>query len=57
MEIVYVSMRDTKLSEMMALKATSEPMLMSERATVKRDVTVTAFAGTWSLGWTFAIHL
>lgn len=40
MEIVYVAMSDMSWSEMMALKAAEDPMLMRERriviATVKR---------------------
>lgn len=35
---------------MIALKATSEPMLIRESATVKREVNVTALAGTLNLG-------
>jgi hypothetical protein len=49
-------MRETKLSEMMALNPTSDPMLISERRMVKRQVTVTELAATWLL-LSLAIHL
>ena len=42
---------------MIALNATSEPILMSERRTVKRQVIITALTWTWSFGWVWAIHL
>jgi hypothetical protein len=42
-------MRETKLSEMMVLNATSDPMLISDRRMMKRQVTVTELAGTWLL--------
>ena len=40
----------------LALKATSDPILMSESATVTKQVTVTAFDGTDSLILTLPIH-
>src|ERR1700735_1947196 len=42
--------------EMMALKATAEPMLMRERRQVRMQVSATAFAGMCMVGCTLPIH-
>ena len=42
--------------DILALKAVSEPMLMSESRIVMAQVTVTAFAGTSNLGFTWLIQ-
>lgn len=54
MDMQYVSIRETTLSEMMALKATSEPILIKESAMVKMAVAATALAGTCRRGCTRA---
>src|SRR5271154_3135535 len=56
METMYVSMRETRLREMMALNATLDPILIRLSRMVIRQVTPTALAGTCSVGWTYAIH-
>lgn len=48
--------RGEGILNVLALKATSDPMLMSDSATVMMQVTVTALAGTCSFGSTLPIH-
>lgn len=45
MEMLYVAMRAMSCREMIALKATEEPMLMRERRHVMAQVVRTAFRG------------
>jgi hypothetical protein len=56
MEMQYEAISATIWSEMMALKAVEEPMLMSDSRMVKVQVSVMALAGIWSLGCTCPIH-
>lgn len=56
MEIVYESMRATTWRDMMALKATDDPMLMRDRSSVNVHVSATAFAGICFVGWTAEIQ-
>jgi hypothetical protein len=55
--VVTVGIYGRRGRDLLALKAVSEPMLISESATVMRQVTVTAFAGTCNLGSTWPIQL
>lgn len=55
-EIVYDSINATTWREMIALKATGEPILIKERRRVRTHDNVTAFAGICFLGSTAAIH-
>ena len=54
-EIEYDNMSATVLRDAIALKAAVDPRLMRERSTVRRQDSVTALAGIWSLGWTWRV--
>src|SRR2546423_1241160 len=56
MEMQYEAISATIWSEMTALKAAEEPMLMSDRRMVKVQVSTMALTGIWSLGCTCPIH-
>jgi hypothetical protein len=55
--VEYVSIRETRFSEIMALKATLEPMFMSVRRQVQAQVRMIALTSNFFLGLTWDIHL
>jgi len=56
MEMEYESISATTCKDMIALKATEEPILMSERSMVMKQESATAFAGICFVGCTVEIH-
>lgn len=50
---MYVNTRATSIRDIMALNATSDPILIRARRQVMTQVSVTALTGIMSLGWTF----
>lgn len=57
METAEVNIKATTCREMMALKATSEPMLMTDKRAEMRHDKKTALAGICRVGWTWHIQL
>lgn len=51
-----MNIKATTCSEMMALKATSEPMLMTDKRAEMRHDKKTALAGICKVGWTWDIQ-
>lgn len=51
-DMVYVAMRATVDSEIMALNATVEPMLIKDKTVEKRQVNISELTGTCHFGWT-----
>lgn len=56
MEITYVAMRAVVQSDMRALNATVEPMIMRDIAIEKKHVKMIALTGMCRVGWIYSKH-
>jgi hypothetical protein len=56
MEIMYDESNAAVPSDMMALKATDDPMLINERSDTMTRLTQSALSGTVNVGLTFLKH-
>lgn len=57
METAYVNIKATTCKEIIALKATSEPILITDNRAEMRHDRKTAWAGICNVGWTWDIQL
>jgi hypothetical protein len=57
MEMMYEETRAAVLRDIIALKATEEPMLMRERRDIRTRLTQSAFTGTVNVGLNYSLSV